>query len=172
MREVSTIFIVDDDANQNEMVADHLARFKNITIKKFTSGEECLQNLSLKPGVVFLDYNFDKAGPNAKNGVDVLKAIKEADPEIEVVMFSGQDRIEVAVNTMKYGAFDYIVKNESSFHRCENAIKNIIRKLKLETNLKFYKRLAIAFAVSFAVMIGVIIYLYANGFVKDNPGWY
>lgn len=34
---------------------------------------------------------------------------------MEVVMISGQDRIDVAVNTMKYGTFDYIVKGEGSF---------------------------------------------------------
>jgi DNA-binding NtrC family response regulator len=172
MKEIKTIFIVDDDANQTAMVADHLARFKNIVIKTFTSGEECLKNLSLKPGIIFLDYNFDKAGPNAKNGIEILKTIKESDPNIEVVMFSGQDKIEVAVNTMKYGAFDYIVKNESSFHRSENAIKNIIRKLKLEGSVKLYKRLAIAFGFCFAAMIGVIIYLIATGHINDNPGWF
>jgi two-component system OmpR family response regulator len=170
MNEVKTIFFVDDDANQLTMVADHLSKFKRVTIKTFTSGEECLNNLSLKPQIIFLDYNFDKAGAKAKNGIDVLKAIKEADENIEVVMLSGQDKIEVAVNTMKYGAFDYIVKNESSFHRTENAIKNIMRKFKLEGNLKIYKRLAIAFAITFVIMISVFIYLWANGYVHD-PGW-
>lgn len=171
MKEVKTIFIVDDDTTQLTMVADHLAKFKNITIKTFSSGEECLaQVATLKPQVIFLDYNFDKAGAKAKNGIDVLKAIKEIDPTIEVVMLSGQDRIEVAVNTMKYGAFDYIVKNESSFHRSENAIKNIIRKLKLEGSVKMYKRMAISFAVCFVLMIVVVLYLWAKGLVKD-PGW-
>jgi DNA-binding NtrC family response regulator len=170
MNEVKTIFFVDDDVNQLTMVADHLSKFKNVTIKTFTSGEECLNNLSLKPQIIFLDYNFDKAGAKAKNGIDVLKAIKEADENIEVVMLSGQDKIEVAVNTMKYGAFDYIVKNESSFHRTENAVKNIMRKFKLEGNVRIYKRLAIGFAITFTLMIAVFIYLIANGLVRE-PGW-
>lgn len=172
MKEIKTIFIVDDDANQASMVADHLAGFKNITIKTFGSGEECLKNLSLKPGIIFLDYNFDKAGANAKNGIQILKEIKEADPEIEVVMFSGQDKIEVAVNTMKYGAFDYIVKNESSFHRSENAIKNIIRKLKLEASVKLYKRLTIGFAICFTAMLIAVAYLWMTGHINNSPGWY
>ncbi|HEU4716953.1 MAG TPA: response regulator [Bacteroidia bacterium] len=172
MKEVNTIFIVDDDATQLTMVADHLSKFKNITIKTFSSGEECIKNLSLKPQVIFLDYNFDKAGDKAKNGIDVLKSIKDADPSIEVVMLSGQDRIEVAVNTMKYGAFDYIVKNESSFHRAENAVKNIIRKIRLEGNVKIYKRLFITFAICFTLMIAIIIYLWANGYIAKNPGWF
>ncbi len=170
MKEIKMIFIVDDDQNQATMVADHLAKFKNITIKTFSSGEECLKNLSLDPQIIFLDYNFDKVGPKAMNGVDILKKLKESHPDIEVVMFSGQDKIEVAVNTMKYGAFDYIVKNESSFHRSENVIKNIIRKLKLEASVKTYKRLFISFAIAFIGMLIAVAILWAKGMIKD-PGW-
>jgi two-component system, OmpR family, response regulator len=170
MKEIKMIFIVDDDQNQATMVADYLAKFKNITIKTFNSGEECLKNLSLDPQIIFLDYNFDKAGAKAMNGVDILKKVKDSNPDIEVVMFSGQDKIEVAVNTMKYGAFDYIVKNESSFHRSENVIKNIIRKLKLEASVKTYKRLFISFAIAFIGMIVAVAILWAKGMIKD-PGW-
>ncbi len=170
MKEIKMIFIVDDDQNQATMVADHLAKFRNITIKTFSSGEECLKNLSLDPQIIFLDYNFDKVGPKAMNGVDILKKLKESNPDIEVVMFSGQDKIEVAVNTMKYGAFDYIVKNESSFHRSENVIKNIIRKLKLEASVKTYKRLFISFAIAFIGMLITVAILWAKGMIKD-PGW-
>jgi DNA-binding NtrC family response regulator len=172
MTEIKTIFIVDDDQAQAAMVADYLGKFKNINIRIFTSGEECIRNLSLNPQIIFLDYSFDKVGKNAMNGVQILKEIKKGNASIEVVMFSAQDKIEVAVNTMKYGAFDYIVKNESSFHRSENVILNIIRKLKLENNLKTYKRLAICFAVAFVGMLVGVVILWSNGMITDNPGWF
>ena len=172
MTEIKTVFIVDDDQAQSAMVADYLSKFKNITIKSFASGEECIKNLSLNPQVIFLDYSFDKVGKNAMNGIQILKEIKKVDESIEVVMFSAQDKIEVAVNTMKYGAFDYIVKNESSFHRSENVIMNIIRKLKLEHNVKIYKRLAICFAIAFTGMLVGVAILWANGMINENPGWF
>jgi CheY-like chemotaxis protein len=68
MKEVKTVFVVDDDKNQATMVADHLGKFKHLTIKTFSSGEECLQNMTLDPQIIFLDYNFDKAGAGAMNG--------------------------------------------------------------------------------------------------------
>ena len=40
-------------------------------------------------------------------------------------MVSGQDKIQVAVDSMKYGAYDYIVKGETAFNRMENTIKRI-----------------------------------------------
>lgn len=172
MTEIKTVFIVDDDEAQAAMAADYLAKFKNITIKVFHSGEECIKNLHLNPQVIFLDYSFDKAGKNAMNGIQILKEVKNAHPSIEVVMFSAQEKIEVAVNTMKYGAFDYIIKNESAFHRSENIILNIIRKLKLEQNVKTYKRLSIGFAIAFIGMLIGVAVLWANGMINNNPGWF
>src|SRR5260221_8574390 len=132
MKDVKTIFIVDDDNTQAMMLKDYLSKYSFFNVHTFRSGEECLANLNMNPEVIFLDYNFDKIGPMAMNVIDILKEIKSQKPEIEVVMFSGQDKIDVAVNTMKYGAFDYVVKSETAFHRSENIIFNIIRRFKLQ----------------------------------------
>jgi DNA-binding NtrC family response regulator len=171
MAEVKTIFIVDDDPMQASMLEDYLSKYSTFVIKVFNSGEECLKNISLKPQVVFLDYNFDKIGKDAMNGTEILKEIKAVQPETEVVMFSGQDKIEVAVNSMKYGAFDYIVKSESAFHRSENVIFNIIKRMKLQGEAKLYKRLTLIFAIAFVLVIVAVIVLYKTGWIKDNPGW-
>jgi two-component system OmpR family response regulator len=105
------------------------------------------------------------------NGTEILKEIKTQKPEAEVVMFSGQDKIEVAVNSMKYGAFDYIVKSESAFHRSENVIFNIIKRMKLQGEAKLYKKLTLIFAIAFVVAIVAVIILYKAGKISDNPGW-
>ena len=86
-------------------------------------------------------------------------------------MISGQDRIDVAVNTMKYGAFDYIVKSESAFHRSENVIFNIIKRLKLQGEASLYKKLTITFGVALLIMIVLVILLYKSGVISKNPGW-
>jgi DNA-binding NtrC family response regulator len=126
----------------------------------------------MKPQIIFLDYNFDKVGALAMNGIDILKEIKRETPETEVVMVSGQDKIEVAVNSMKYGAFDYIVKGESAFYRAENVIFNIIRRLKLQGQAGLYKKLAYFFAIAFVVMIAVVFILFKAGKISNNPGWF
>ena len=171
MKQVKTIFIVDDDPMQSSMLQDFLSKYSTFSLHVFNSGEECLKNLSLNPQIIFLDYNFDKAGKNALNGVEILKEIKAQKPLIEVVMISGQDRIDVAVNTMKYGAFDYIVKSESAFHRSENAIFNLIKRLKLQGEASLYKKLTITFGVALLIMILLIIVLYKSGVISNNPGW-
>jgi two-component system OmpR family response regulator len=171
MNGVKTIFIVDDDSMQSDMMQDYLSKYKTFKFHVFNSGEECLKNLSLKPQIIFLDYNFDNAGVLAMNGVDILKEIKSQSPDTEVVMVSGQDKIEVAVNSMKYGAFDYIVKGESAFYRSENVIFNIIRRLKLQGQATLYKKLTFFFAIAFVTVIIAVIVLYKMGLITNAPGW-
>ncbi len=171
MKQVKTIFIVDDDTMQSSMLQDYLSKYSTFDVHIYNSGEECLKNISLDPQVVFLDYNFDKAGKNAMNGIEILKEIKAQKPATEVVIISGQDRIDVAVNTMKYGAFDYIVKSESAFHRSENAIFNIIKRLKLQGEASLYKKLTLTFGIALLIMIILVIVLYKTGVISKNPGW-
>jgi DNA-binding NtrC family response regulator len=171
MKEVKHIFIVDDDNMQAMMLQDYLSKYSTFKVDIFNSGEDCLANMDKKPQIIFLDYYFDKAGRDAMNGIEILKELKAKYPETEVVMFSGQDKIEVAVNTIKYGAFDYIVKNESAFHRSENVIFNIIKRLKLQGQASLYKRLTIIFGIAFVIVLAIIIVLYMQGAITNNPGW-
>ncbi|MBP6532544.1 MAG: response regulator [Bacteroidia bacterium] len=171
MKTVKNIFIVDDDPMQAMMLQDYLSKYSTFTLTVFNSGEECLKNLDKSPDIVFLDYNFDKAGRNAMDGIEILKEIKKAKPLTEVVMISGQDRIEVAVNTIKYGAFDYIVKSESAFHRSENVIFNIIKRMKLQGEARLYKKLTLLFGVCLLGFILLVVILYQMGYIAKSPGW-
>jgi DNA-binding NtrC family response regulator len=172
MKEVRNIFIVDDDPVQAMMLSDHLGKYSYLNVHTYLTGEECMKNMdTLKPQIIFLDYYFDKVSNTSMNGLDILKELRGKYPDSDVVMFSGQDRIEVAVNTMKYGAFDYIVKSESAFHRAENVIFNIIRKLKLEQSAALYKRLTLILGISLVSLLIITTILYFMGLIAVNPGW-
>jgi two-component system OmpR family response regulator len=165
------IFIVDDDPVVAEMLKDHLAKMTSYDIKLFETGEECIKNLNEKPGIIFLDFYLNSVNRDAMDGLDVLQEIKKLDPEIDVVMLSGQDKIEVAVKTMQYGAFDYIVKGESSFYRAEKAVFNIYRFKKLQGNASKYKTMTIALAIGFGLLALLVMWLQMSGKIKDMPGW-
>lgn len=128
------LFIVDDEPIQNEMLKDYLTERYLYDIKIYDNGEAALAQLDeLKPEIVILDYHLNNNKHDAKNGLDILKLIKDKQPDTQVVMLSGQDKMDVAVNTMKFGAYDYVVKGESAFSRIENSINNLseIHKLKV-----------------------------------------
>ena len=86
------MFLVDDEPIQNEMLKDYLSERFLYTIKTFDNGEEAVNNLSLNPEIIVLDYHLNAHLPNAKNGVDILKMIVERAPSTQVIMLSGQCR--------------------------------------------------------------------------------
>lgn len=147
------VFLVDDEPIQNEMLKDFLSERYTYEIKIFESGEEALANMHLHPEIVVLDYHLNAHLNDAKNGVEILKDIKDQYADTQVIMLSGQDKIDVAIDTMKYGAFDYIVKGESAFSRIENVINNASELHKLKVVNEGYKRTI----TLLTIVIGLII---------------
>jgi len=168
------IFIVEDDPLHLQMLHDHLTKMSDFAIKDFGTGEECIAYLKQKketPDIIFLDYFLDNVDKQAMDGLEALVEIKKIAPTTDVVMLSRQDKIQVAVDVMKYGAFDYIVKGESAFYRAEKTVYNIYRYSKMLKNAGTYKKISIAFAIAFTLMILLFIYMQQKGLITNNPGW-
>ena len=169
------IFNVDDDPMHLQMLHDHLSKMSDFEIKNFGTGEECIRHIREKneiPDIVFLDYFLNNIVKEAMDGLEALVEIKKVAPNADVVMLSRQDKIQVAVDIMKYGAFDYIVKGESAFYRAEKAVYNIYRYSKMRRNAGVYKKLTIGFAFAFVIMTAILIYLQQKGLISNSPGWF
>ncbi|MBE8726383.1 response regulator [Flavobacterium hungaricum] len=131
-------FIVDDDVFCANMYNQYLVNMKYDDLTHYSNGSDCIANLHLKPDIIFLDHNMEDI-----NGFEVLKKIKRYDPNIYVVMISGQENIETAVDALKYGAFDYVIKGNDVYEKLELIINKIIAvKEQLKNNYPgFIKRL-------------------------------
>ena len=148
------IFIVEDNSVYNKIIVNHLRSHKLVRVESFLSGEECLKNLYRKPDIIIQDYLLDGI-----NGIDVLKATKKKYPDTEFVFLSGQDNIEVAINSMKYGAFDYIVKDQNALVKLTDKINKIMISHELINSNKRYKLGVTLFFVALALIIIIIISL-------------
>lgn len=135
---IKTIFLVDDDAVFLKLLEIELKELNEFNIVTYSTGEDCLNHLNLKPSMIILDYHLDGILEKAMNGLQVLDSIKAFDSNIPVIMLSSQDKIEVAVNCMHHQAFDYIVKSETAFTRLRKIISNIIHFQKIEIELNWY----------------------------------
>lgn len=135
-----TLFLVDDDAIYLKLLKnDFIQQFDmNFNIETFSTGELCIESLSLNPDIIILDYQLDGIEKGAMNGIETLDKIKSFNPEIPVIVLSAQDRIEVAVNCMHHKAFDYVVKSETAFFRLRKIIPAIFYYKKLEKELHWY----------------------------------
>ncbi len=153
------IFLVDDEPIQNEMLKDYVSERFLYDIKVFDNGEEALKNMHLNPEIVVLDYHLNAHRADAKNGVEILKLMKERHPETQVIMLSGQDKIEVATDSMRYGAYDYVVKGETAFSRMENVLNNISELHKVKTVNNAYKKTILLLSVIICIIVIVALYL-------------
>lgn len=152
------IYLVDDDPGMRKMIEAYLRQNRLSNIKSFPSGEEMLQELpKLKPGLVVQDFEL---GYNKLNGLEIFKKAKEIFPDINFIFLSGQTSINAAVEIIKSGAFDYVVKDDTAKENLLNRIKRLIYTQKLISKQKMYKNGIIIFL---SVIITVLIICYFTG---------
>lgn len=148
----SLIFVVEDNRVYNKLIVSYLKTNKFTNVLPFYSGEDTINNLYRNPDIIIQDFLLD-----GMNGIEVLKKAKEQNPNIEFIFLSGQDNIDVAINTMKYGAYDYIVKDQMALKKLVNKINKIQSVNKLVKSNKRYRLGVIMFFVVIAIIILVVL---------------
>jgi two-component system, NtrC family, response regulator AtoC len=124
-----TIFIVDDEDSILKMLTHWVKNQWNYNVKVFTNGNQFLNSLSEDPDLVLLDIMLPDI-----NGNDILQKIKQKDSMLPVIMLSAQGSVEVALDSIRLGAFDYFPKPIDK-SRLEASIRNAIRNYDLEREL-------------------------------------
>jgi DNA-binding NtrC family response regulator len=100
------IMLVDDEVSFVETMAKRLDK-RNIKAVIASSGEEALEKLKTNPTLDVIVMDVKMPGID---GIETLKKIKIASPLIEVIMLTGHASVESAINGMKIGAYDYLLK--------------------------------------------------------------
>jgi len=99
------ILIIDDEATLAKNIKTHLSRH-GYEAQIAASGEEGLAQLDgFRPDVVLLDYQMP-----GLDGLEVLRRLRAEAPHIKVIMLTGHGGVQVAVEAMKAGAYDYLTK--------------------------------------------------------------
>ena len=103
---IATIMLVDDEVPFVEAMTRRLTR-RELEVEQAFSGSEALKKLTTgsKTEVVILDVKMP-----GMDGIETLKAIKSQVPLVEVIMLTGHATVESAIEGMKCGAFDYLLK--------------------------------------------------------------
>ncbi|MBX2931441.1 MAG: sigma-54-dependent Fis family transcriptional regulator [Chitinophagaceae bacterium] len=136
MKEPSSfkIFIVEDDLWYSSMLSHLLSLNPDYQIKKFNSAKEFFAALHEKPDVVSLDYSLPDA-----TGKEVLEKIRLESPDTKVIVISSQEDVKVAINLLKSGVYDYIVKDEDTKERIWHSIQNIRENTNLKKEIEILK---------------------------------
>lgn len=116
------IFFVEDEKFFSNVATKILQDAGFTNIRQFYSGESCKSNLYKNPGIIILDHMLGDT-----NGIDVLKEIKSVNPNIDVIFLSGQEEMQVAVTSLKYGAFDYVTKSPECLDQLKDSLQRLIQ---------------------------------------------
>lgn len=125
------IYVVEDNEWYNKLLVHTLSLNPDFEVKSFFSGEEMLKNLTPKVKVVTLDYRLGDT-----TGDQLLPLIKKVSPSTEVIVVSEQSDISVAIELLKLGAYDYIVKSEDIKSRILNSINHIKGNIGLKEQIQ------------------------------------
>ncbi len=120
-----TILLIEDNPDDAKIITRYLTKSRELyRIEHASSGEEGLEKAMNKYfDVILLDYKLPDM-----NGIEIMEESKKRNIHIPIIMLTGADDRKIAVEAMKLGAADYIVKSLDSYKKLPSVIKQIINK--------------------------------------------
>jgi two-component system response regulator AtoC len=114
------IFIVEDDPWYSEILGYHLSLNPDYKVTRFGTAKECLAKMHLNPDLVTIDFSL----PDMP-GDKLYQKVRELSPLVPVIAISSQENITVAVNLLKMGVSDYLVKDDATKDLLWNSVNRI-----------------------------------------------
>ena len=128
-----TIVAIDDDFGDAEILRRRLQEIPDLMSEyvHFVDPNEAVTELATRDAdVILLDYQL-----GAQTGLEVLEAIRSSGDDRPVVVLTGRGDETVAVEVMKRGAQDYLVKHATAPESLRHAIANAVEKVALQREL-------------------------------------
>ena len=151
------IAIVEDDGFYASLLASQLkARFSAETYN-FLTGEVFLEKDTSIFDVIILDLNLDSDVKDAMSGREILRILVNQKVSAKVVVLSSEAEIERAVEMLKIGAVDYIVKNRDAFEKLVEVISAIKEFNKISGSIQSQKSRTLKIKKGFIINIVIIL---------------
>ncbi len=100
------VMLIGDEVPFVQTLAKRLVQRGLVVISAY-SGPDALEQISRDPTIDIVLLSVKMSG---MDGIQTLKKIKSTYPLVEVIMLTGSDTLEVAIEGMKLGAYDYVLK--------------------------------------------------------------
>ncbi|MBB5647176.1 sigma-54-dependent transcriptional regulator [Pedobacter cryoconitis] len=128
------IFVVEDDPWYGEILDYHLSLNPDYQVTRFLTGEDCIKNLHLNPDLISIDFSLPDT-----TGDKFYKNIRRILPDVPVIVISSQENITTAVDLLKMGVSDYLVKDESTKDLLWNSIIRIRENQSLKKEVQYLR---------------------------------
>ena len=122
------VLIVDDNSDIRQLIS-HILKDKGFAVREAANFDQAILEINKKlPDVAIIDVKLDK-GDN--DGIELLIHMKKANEDVPVIMISGHANVQMAVDSLKLGAFEFIQKPFSS-ERLLNFINRAVENIELK----------------------------------------
>jgi DNA-binding NtrC family response regulator len=129
------IYVVEDNEWYNKLLVHTLSLNPDYEIKSFFNARDFLNCLYESPDIVTLDYRLPDI-----SGLEVLKRIRQENADIQVILISEQEDINMVVTLLKLGVYDYITKSNDIKDRLLNTIQNLRKGIGLKMEISSLRR--------------------------------
>lgn len=126
------IFIVEDDVFYAKMLKHKLSMDPEFEVFVFNDGTSFLKQMKENPTVITLDHSLPDI-----SGLELMKKIRKEYPNVNVVVLSAQEDVATAVEILREGAYEYIIKDSGSMDKVWHVVHKAIEKRNLQEEVEF-----------------------------------
>ena len=126
------IVVLEDNDFYNQLLTRQLENYTgeiakdkgySFDISSYTNATDFLKNLKTDTDIAFVDYYLGES----KNGLEVLKIIKQKCPDCKVVIISRENNIKTSLQTLNEGAYTFIYKDQGALIESCVLVEEIIK---------------------------------------------
>lgn len=131
-RFLTKIFIVEDNELYSTLLQHSLDQEDKYDVSVFKNAQELFAHIHENPDIVTIDYNLPD-----RDGLDILREVQNYNKDIQCVILSGQEKVDVVVDCYKNGAKGYIIKNDHATIELANVIQNLSHTSNLKKEVSY-----------------------------------
>ncbi len=122
------VFVVEDNKVYSEALKAYLSvEIPAITeVKTFPVGETCLMELHKNPDMIIIDHFLDSRFYDAEPGLEIIKKIRAEKPEVNIIVLSSQQDIDVILEMVKKYNCSFVQKDENAFGKVGELVREAL----------------------------------------------
>jgi response regulator of citrate/malate metabolism len=128
------ILLIDDDVEYVEVIKRYLHQFQNkkFDVIRVPDGASALQHLAAgtPTDLILMEHYFSNT-----NGLDVIKKLSDRKNTIPIILLTSNKDYRIAIEVMKYGVEDYLIKEELTETMLPRTVLNVLERVQLNKRL-------------------------------------
>lgn len=160
-----SIFLLEDNKFYLQGISSQIkSNFgPNIQLNSFSQSGNFLNSLRKKPEIAVVDYHLDDK--SEIDGINLIKELKKNSPNTQIIILTGENKIDTAVKCLSMGVTDYIIKEDKAIDKVANEIREVMRDMLLNIETKSYKNTTTAVK---AIVVSIALAIVAAKFLLPD----